>query len=59
MRGELNLLRYTMENVAFHLLLRRIPHYSTQDLTQWYQSGRPRSMLKVVEYFTSRVQMNL
>jgi DNA polymerase zeta len=59
MRGELNLLQYTMENVVFHLLQRRIPHYSAKDLTQWYQSGKPRNMLKVVEYFTSRVQMNL
>ncbi|KAJ5459841.1 DNA polymerase zeta catalytic subunit [Penicillium daleae] len=59
MRGELNLLQYTMENVVFHLLQRRIPHYSAKDLTQWHQSGKPRNMLKVVEYFTSRVQMNL
>ncbi|OOQ81567.1 putative DNA polymerase zeta catalytic subunit [Penicillium brasilianum] len=59
MRGELNLLQYSMENVVFHLLQRRIPHYSAKDLTQWYQSGKPRNMLKVVEYFTSRVQMNL
>lgn len=59
MRGELNLLQYTMENVVFHLLQRRIPHYSAKDLTQWYQSGKTRNMIKVVEYFTSRVQLNL
>ncbi|KGO55549.1 C4-type zinc-finger of DNA polymerase delta [Penicillium expansum] len=59
MKGELNLLQYTMENVVFHVLHRRIPHYSPKDLTQWHQSGKPRNLLKVVEYFTSRVQMNL
>ncbi|KAJ5117677.1 hypothetical protein N7448_011309 [Penicillium atrosanguineum] len=59
MRGELNLLGYTMENVVFHLLHRRIPHYSAKDLTKWYQSGKPRSVYRVVEYFTSRMQMNL
>ncbi|KAJ5555085.1 C4-type zinc-finger of DNA polymerase delta [Penicillium sp. DV-2018c] len=59
MKGELNLLQYTMENVVFHVLHRRIPHYSPQDLTMWYQSNRPRNILKVMEYFTSRVQMNL
>lgn len=59
MRGELNLLGYTMENVVFHLLHRRIPHYSARDLTQWYQSGKPRNLMKVMEYFISRVQMNL
>lgn len=59
MRGELNLLQYTMENVAFHVLHRRIPHYSFQGLTAWYQSGRPRDMMKVIDYFVSRVQMDL
>ncbi|KAJ5111121.1 C4-type zinc-finger of DNA polymerase delta [Penicillium argentinense] len=59
MRGEMNLLQYSMENVVFHLLHRRIPHFSHRDLTQWYQSGQPRNLLRVVEYFTSRVQLNL
>ncbi|KAF2022180.1 hypothetical protein BU24DRAFT_488449 [Aaosphaeria arxii CBS 175.79] len=59
MRGELNLLQYTMENVAFHLLHKRIPHYSHADLTSWYTSSKPRDLAKVLEYFTSRVQMNL
>jgi DNA polymerase zeta len=59
MRGELNLLQYSMENVVFHLLHRRVPHYSFRDLTGWYQSGKPRDLLKVVDYFISRVQMNL
>ena len=59
MSGELNLLQYTMENVVFHLLHRRVPHYSFQDLTAWYQSGKPRDIMKVVDYFVSRVQMDL
>ncbi|OQD83288.1 hypothetical protein PENANT_c017G06835 [Penicillium antarcticum] len=59
MKGELNLLQYTMENVVFHLLHRRIPHYSPRDLTQWHQSGRPRNLLKLIDYFISRVQLNL
>ncbi|KAL4924882.1 DNA-directed DNA polymerase zeta catalytic subunit REV3 [Aspergillus undulatus] len=59
MRSEMNLLQYTMENVVFHLLHRRIPHYSFRDLTTWYQSDRPRDFMKVVNYFVSRVQMNV
>lgn len=59
MRSEMNLLQYTMENVVFHLLHRRIPHYSFRDLTAWYQSDRPRDFMKVVNYFVSRVQMNI
>ncbi|KAL2009094.1 hypothetical protein VTN00DRAFT_7288 [Thermoascus crustaceus] len=59
MRSELNLLQYTMENVVFHLLHRRIPHYSFKDLTMWYQSDKPRDLAKVIDYYTSRVQMDL
>lgn len=59
MRGELNLLQYTMENVVFHVLHKRIPHYSFADLTKWYQSSKPRDLNKVISYFVSRVQMNL
>lgn len=59
MRGELNLLQYTMENVVFHLLHKRIPHYHHSDLTTWYRSDRPRDLAKVLDHFISRVQLNL
>ncbi|KAL3471303.1 hypothetical protein BJX99DRAFT_30807 [Aspergillus californicus] len=59
MRSEMTLLQYTMENVVFHLLHRRIPHYSFRDLTEWYKSDKPRDFMKVVNYFVSRVQMNI
>ncbi|KAG8534241.1 uncharacterized protein KY384_001085 [Bacidia gigantensis] len=59
MRGELNLLQYTMENIVFELCHRRIPHYSFAELTSWYTSGKPRDMAKVLEYFVSRVQLDL
>lgn len=59
MRGELNLLQYTMENVVFHLLHKRIPHYQHSDLTSWYRSSRPRDLAKVLDHFISRVQLNL
>ncbi|KAH7402595.1 hypothetical protein BKA66DRAFT_404838 [Pyrenochaeta sp. MPI-SDFR-AT-0127] len=59
MRGELNLLQYTMENVVFHLLHKRIPHYQHSDLTTWYTSTKPRDLSKVLDYFITRVQLNL
>jgi DNA polymerase zeta len=59
MRGELNLLGYTMENVVYHLLHQRIPHYSFADLTKWYTSKNPRYQSKVIEYFCSRCQIDL
>jgi DNA polymerase zeta len=59
MRGELNLLQYTMENVAWHLLHRRIPHYTWRTLTDWYTNGRPHDLNKVVRYYISRTQIDL
>ena len=59
MRSELNLLQYTMENVVFHLLRRRIPHYTWADLTMWYTDDKPRDLAKVVNYYMSRVQLDL
>ena len=59
MRGELNLLQYTMENIAFHTLHRRVPHYSFSDLTKWYRSRKPRDVAKVIGYFVSRTQLDL
>jgi len=59
MRGELNLLQYTMENVVFQLCHRRIPHYSFRDLTLWYSSGKSQDLTKVMDYYISRVQLDL
>ena len=59
MRSELNLLQYTIENVVFHLLHRRIPHYPFHDLTRWFTSGKPRDIAKVMNYFISRVKLDL
>ena len=59
MRGELNLLQYTMENIVFHTLHRRMPHFPFHDLTKWYCSSRPRDRAKVIEYYLSRAQVDL
>lgn len=59
MRGELNLLGYTLENVAFHLLHKRVPHYPFADLTTWWKSNDARDFIKVVDYFSSRVRIDL
>jgi DNA polymerase zeta len=59
MRGELNLLQYTMENIAYHLLHQRIPHYGFADLTKWYKSKNPRDVAKVIDYFSNRVHIDV
>ncbi|KAF8249753.1 DNA/RNA polymerase [Wilcoxina mikolae CBS 423.85] len=59
MRGELNLLGYKMENVVYHLLNRRIPHYSHKDLTVWYKSGNPGLICRVLKYYLLKVKLDL
>jgi DNA polymerase zeta len=59
MRSELNLLQYTMENVVFHLLHRRTPHYSFATLTRWFRSSKPRDLAKALDYFFIRTKLDL
>ncbi|KAM6535632.1 DNA polymerase zeta [Fusarium falciforme] len=59
MRGELNLLQYTMENVVWHLLHRRIPHYSWKSLTSWYQSGKHRELSRMLRYYQNRTRLDI
>lgn len=59
MRGELNLLQYTMENVVWHLLHRRIPHYTHRTLSDWYTNGRHRDLAKCLRYYTTRTKMDI
>ncbi|KND90320.1 DNA polymerase zeta catalytic subunit [Tolypocladium ophioglossoides CBS 100239] len=59
MQSELNLLQYTMENVAWHLLHRRVPHYSWKTLTQWYQSGKAGDLCKLLRYYQTRTRLDI
>jgi DNA polymerase zeta len=59
MRGELNLLQYTMENVVWHVLHRRIPHYSWRTLSDWYSHGSSSELAKVLRYYLQRTRLDL
>ncbi|KAI1343347.1 DNA polymerase family B [Xylariaceae sp. FL0016] len=59
MRGELNLLQYTMENVVWHLLHRRIPHYPWRTLTDWYTQGRYWDLSKLLRYYLNRTKLDI
>ncbi|KAI0153556.1 DNA polymerase family B [Pestalotiopsis sp. NC0098] len=59
MRGELNLLQYTMENVTWHVLHRRVPHYSWRTLSDWYLSGKSRELSKLLRYYLTRTKLDI
>ncbi|KAI9468117.1 MAG: hypothetical protein EXX96DRAFT_493093 [Benjaminiella poitrasii] len=59
LRHELSLTSYTFENVVYHLLHIRIPHYSHTTLTDWYARKIPILKNRLVRYYMQRVQLNL
>lgn len=59
MRSELGLLQYTLENVSWHLLHLRTPHFAFRTLTNWYKSGKTADLSKVLRYYNSRAKIDL
>ncbi|TDL28443.1 hypothetical protein BD410DRAFT_893460 [Rickenella mellea] len=59
MRASQTLNNYSFENVAFHLLRRRIPRYSNASLTEWYSSVAATETLRVLRYVLHRTTLVL
>ncbi|GLB36160.1 putative DNA polymerase type-B family protein [Lyophyllum shimeji] len=59
MRSEHALTSYTLENIAFNVLHRRVPLYSNATLAEWYCSGVPFRTATVLRYFSDRTSMLL
>ncbi|ETW03555.1 hypothetical protein H310_04972 [Aphanomyces invadans] len=57
-RSEFKLARYTFESVVAHVLKRRVPVYSFQVLSQWFQaSGSVR--LRALEHVVTKTMLNV
>ncbi|ODV98163.1 hypothetical protein PACTADRAFT_47966 [Pachysolen tannophilus NRRL Y-2460] len=59
LRHEINLLKYSIENICYHTLHRRIPHYPEKQLTEWFRSGIPNQISIVLNYYTQRLSLDL
>ena len=60
LRSSLDLRQYTVENVAHHLLHRRIPQFSHQALDKMWRDRSNLSFAKtVIKYWLTRVQINI
>ncbi|GAA5923255.1 DNA-directed DNA polymerase [Sporobolomyces koalae] len=51
--------QYSFEHIAFHILRLRTPHFSFAKLTEWYQSGDPAKLCRVLQYWRNRVEMDI
>jgi DNA polymerase zeta len=58
MRKEVTLTSYSIENVVYNLLHKRIPKFSNQDLCKNYNQGIT-NRWKTLQYYISRVCFNL
>lgn len=58
-RSEQSLHSYTLENVAFHILRKRVPHFNQSALTRWYHSPVPAHSAALLRYLSSRSRMTL
>ncbi|KAK8869691.1 hypothetical protein IAR55_000259 [Kwoniella newhampshirensis] len=58
-RSEVNLNQYTFENVVFHILHQRVPHYSPANLTALWKSKVPGHAHRVLKYFFQRVVIDI
>ncbi|KAL1679814.1 hypothetical protein EV122DRAFT_276721 [Schizophyllum commune] len=59
MRTELTLSVYSFENVAFHVLRRRVPAYNHATLTRWFNSDSPHHTAQALHYLANRTLMDL
>ncbi|SCU95819.1 LAMI_0F03928g1_1 [Lachancea mirantina] len=60
MRSSVNVLKYTLENLAFHVLHERLPHFSFKDLSAlWKSADDITSLVTVISYWRKRVEVDL
>jgi DNA polymerase zeta len=59
LRGELNLLQYTMENVVYHTLHDRLPRYTNDSLTEWVSGEDVSNLALFVKYYSDRVNYDI
>ncbi|CCF59642.1 hypothetical protein KAFR_0H02330 [Kazachstania africana CBS 2517] len=57
--SDLQLTQYTVENIAYNLLHKRLPHFSNRNLTEFWNNKRSFSKIKtVLQYWLTRVRIN-
>ncbi|KAA1065375.1 DNA polymerase zeta, variant 2 [Puccinia graminis f. sp. tritici] len=58
-RSELALTQYTFENVVYHVLRTRTPHYAFSTLANWWKDGTVEHRRRVLMYYIARVELDI
>ncbi|KAF6205856.1 hypothetical protein GE061_020030 [Apolygus lucorum] len=56
MKHEVSLMSYSFENMAYHILHTRVPHYSHQTLTLWWNHLSSKKRILTIKYYLTRVR---
>uniref|UniRef100_A0A0A9YUF5 DNA polymerase n=1 Tax=Lygus hesperus TaxID=30085 RepID=A0A0A9YUF5_LYGHE len=56
MKHEVSLMSYSFENMAYHILHTRVPHYSHQTLTLWWNHLSSKKRILTMKYYLTRVR---
>ncbi|KAI8976865.1 hypothetical protein BDB01DRAFT_801654 [Pilobolus umbonatus] len=59
MKSEINSTSYTLENMVYHFLHKRVPHHSHRTLSDWVIRCVPILKYRATQYYLDRVQLNL
>lgn len=59
LRSELNLNRYSLENIIFHIFHVRIPTFKPQALTNWWMRGNQKGVSYVLNYYYTRIKYEM
>ncbi|KAG0150212.1 hypothetical protein CROQUDRAFT_38756 [Cronartium quercuum f. sp. fusiforme G11] len=58
-RSDFAVTQYTFENLVFHILHIRLPHYSFGTLDKWWRSGSIERRRRVLLYYLDRVELDV
>lgn len=56
MKHEITLQSYTLENVVYHILHKRLPQYTFKDLSYWWEHSRGIHRHKTLNYYLTRIK---
>lgn len=58
LKSSLNLLDYTLENIAFHVLHERMPYFSYKTRTELFHNKKVSSLRCLISYWMNRLKVN-
>ncbi|KAK9763082.1 DNA polymerase zeta [Basidiobolus ranarum] len=59
MRGEVSLNIYSYENLVFHVLHQRVPHFKHSTIVKWINHPQKLFQLRAIQYYIDKAKMDI